>query len=266
LRDYKQYEAYIELKVPVGCGNLKTPQYLRWKGLASLAAGQPGEAIEFLKQSSLANPQNVVTDFDLGTAYWSDGRFNDATDEWRAAGASDYFLMRGREQLVSQPYTRLDLFQQVVAITPDSVEGLYELSGVYWETGNLKDFERIVEQANKLDSPPSPQKSFAMGQYYLLQNQLDQATKQFEGVLKQDPLYVPVRLFLGEIMFKQGHYQEALEYFTADEQLEPTNAWAAWWLGTTYSQLGEPSRAMEWFQQAIKLSPSMLEMIPNEYR
>ena len=70
--------------------------------------------------------------------------------------------------------------------------------------------------------------------------------------------------FLGYAYLRQGKYDIALNFFEALCILEPESAYDAQTLGALYLQLGNPAKALRYFDRALKLdadhSPTLLNL------
>lgn len=61
--------------------------------------------------------------------------------------------------------------------------------------------------------------------------------------------------YTGFSYVRQGKYDIALAFFEALTILDPTNAYDAQTLGAIYIQLNEPTKALQYFDRALKLDP-----------
>jgi tetratricopeptide (TPR) repeat protein len=70
--------------------------------------------------------------------------------------------------------------------------------------------------------------------------------------------------FLGYAYLRQGKYDVALSFYEALSVLDPENAYDAQTLGALYLQLGNPAKALRYFDKALKLdadhSPTLLNL------
>ena len=70
--------------------------------------------------------------------------------------------------------------------------------------------------------------------------------------------------FLGYAYLRQGKYDIALSFYEALSVLDPENAYDAQTLGALYLQLGNPAKALRYFDKALKLdadhSPTLLNL------
>lgn len=68
-----------------------------------------------------------------------------------------------------------------------------------------------------------------------------------------------VRLERGISLFRSKKFAAAVPEFKAIIVADPKNTWAHYYLGTTYLELGSPKRAIPYFENALRLTPSHVE-------
>jgi tetratricopeptide (TPR) repeat protein len=70
--------------------------------------------------------------------------------------------------------------------------------------------------------------------------------------------------FTGYSYLRQGKYDIAITFFEALAVLDPNNAYDSQTLGALYLQIGEPQKALKWFDQALKVDadhgPTLLNL------
>ena len=69
-----------------------------------------------------------------------------------------------------------------------------------------------------------------------------------------------------ETAFRRGRYQEATDLFAAYTGKHPDNAWGHYMYGLSAWKSGEPERAMEGFDQALRLDPDHRKSLLNSAR
>ncbi len=74
-------------------------------------------------------------------------------------------------------------------------------------------------------------------------------------IKSSQPATAAAHLNLGDILFKERHYKEALDEFLAAAKLEPANALAANNVGYMYYRLGKNDDAIAWYKKTIQLDP-----------
>jgi tetratricopeptide (TPR) repeat protein len=67
----------------------------------------------------------------------------------------------------------------------------------------------------------------------------------------------------GMAEFKAENYEEALEFLIKAREQQPESSMAAYYLGMTYNQTGEYRKATKHLRDAIRLTPSVQEAVPE---
>jgi tetratricopeptide (TPR) repeat protein len=91
----------------------------------------------------------------------------------------------------------------------------------------------------------------ALGEY-------EQAHKSFDQSLRFNPNQSNAWLGLGRLAQKQGKFDEAISDLSRSVELQPT-AQGYFELGRTLAQAGHLPEALDAYQQALKISPDLVE-------
>jgi protein O-mannosyl-transferase len=86
----------------------------------------------------------------------------------------------------------------------------------------------------------------------------EEAHKSFDQSLRFNPNQSNAWLGLGRLAQKQGKFDEAISDLSRSVELQPT-AQGYFELGQTFSQTGHIPEAMDAYQQALKISPDLVE-------
>lgn len=105
-----------------------------------------------------------------------------------------------------------------------------------------------------------------LGVAFKERKEFDKATEQFEKALRANRNYTAVYYNLGDVQYRLGNYENAVVYlkqaltgkFSPQLHLDILNK-----LGRTYSAMGQTERAIETFEEAIKLFPSSVVLLNN---
>ncbi|MBA3346390.1 MAG: tetratricopeptide repeat protein [Gemmatimonadales bacterium] len=86
------------------------------------------------------------------------------------------------------------------------------------------------------------------------------------GAVTSDPVAPVVSYGDAEAAFTDGRYTEATELFGSFTEANPDNAWGHYMLGLAAWKSGEHERAMEGFDQALRLDPGHRKSLFNSAR
>ncbi len=93
------------------------------------------------------------------------------------------------------------------------------------------------------------------GVEYLDQDQLDQASAEFQAAIQLDPENANAHYDLGVVHYKQDEIEEAMAAFQQALQLDPDHGPAHNNLGLVYEKLGEMEAAAAEYEAAIQANP-----------
>jgi len=105
-----------------------------------------------------------------------------------------------------------------------------------------------------------------LGVVFKKQGEFDKAIKQFEKSLKANRRYTDSYFNLGDVQYRLGNYENAVAYLKIalagkpDQQLQLDILNK---LGRTYSAMGQTDKAIETFEEAVKLFPSSVVLLNN---
>ena len=105
-----------------------------------------------------------------------------------------------------------------------------------------------------------------LGVVYKERKEFDKANEQFEKSLRANRNYTAVYYNLGDVQYRLGNYENAVAYLNQaltgklnpQLHLDILNK-----LGRTYSAMGQTKKAIETFEEAIKLFPSSMVLLNN---
>lgn len=226
-RDYPRAEAVlVQLAAADPAGSL-----LR-RGQLAEQQGRPQEALELLAEAVRLQPswRSLLI---LSNAEYRQGRLDDARRHLadllqRAPGNTDGLKALAQIELLSNPAKALALLRQIAANTPN--------------TDSLSN----------------------LGVALLLQRQYSQAEESFRQALQWEPATAPATLNLADCLLLQGRSAEAHAlYSSIVTEAERTHRGDWDHLGIkaqALAHLGEPTRAVETIQQALRLTPDNAQL------
>ena len=226
-RDYPQAEAVlVQLAAADPAGSL-----LR-RGQLAEQQGRPQEALKLLTEAVRLQPswRSLLI---LGNAEYRQGRLDDARRHLadllrRAPGNTDGLKALAQIELLSNPARALVLLRQIAASTPNT------------------------DSLNNL------------GAALLLQRRYVEAEESFRQALQLGPGSPPTTLNLADCLLLQGRSAEARALYSGIvAEAERTNRTDWDNLGIkaqALAHLGEPTRAVEAIQQALRLTPDNAQL------
>lgn len=127
--------------------------------------------------------------------------------------------------------------------------------------------QREVARLEKLvqENPDNPDLRVQLAVFYSKARDYNKAIDQLKEALRLDESHQGALITLGDIYMEQGRYQEAVEPYTKVVELNRDNPMrfasmqleaVYYWLGVAYLELDKPQKAMEQFQEALKIAPT----------
>jgi len=142
-------------------------------------------------------------------------------------------------------FTRLDPAARAVAA--------YNRARVFVYKGEYDKALAEIEKGEKIE-PEHPMLKIFRATAYYFQGRIDEALSIMSKVLEQHPEMHGIRPLYAEFLAGAGRFDEARAQIT-DAALDAarTDHDTAFWVGSTYSLLGEKDLAFKWLNKAVKL-------------
>jgi tetratricopeptide (TPR) repeat protein len=233
-------------------------------GLALFKADRLKEAIQtfepLLKAAPQSSPEALRLTALIGLAHYGLGEYADAVPYLRQATVGDpqnlpFRLALAHSCLWSKQYQCvLDVYHEILTLNAESAEADM-LAGEALD--ELKDKAGAVLQfraAVKAD-PRLPNAHFGLG--YLLWNlmQYDEAAKEFQAELANNPEHALAMTYLADTDIKLNHLEPAGPLLEKAIRIDPRLELAHLNLGILYSEAGHQADALREFKIAAKLNP-----------
>ncbi|HEV2419948.1 MAG TPA: tetratricopeptide repeat protein [Terriglobia bacterium] len=266
------------------------PEILQRLGLVYYLSGQFALAIPPLTKALSLNPSLWGSDLFLGISYYRMGKFDHAEGPLRRALAinarlpeADYWLgatLLARNQAESAiPYLRRasegpavsmeadsllaeacqkaaeSYAQQIARLDPNSYR-THELKAqaLEWQgstSGALLEYQRALEVNPQLEGAHR-----SIGEIYWKERHFDLAAREFEAELRLNPLDFPANLRLGEYNLAKGNPQAASAYLHSALASHPAKTEEAWhFLGLADLAQHHLSGAEADLQHAVQANP-----------
>jgi len=163
--------------------------------------------------------------------------------------------------LLSQAYRFTEaeaVFQRAIELDPGFVEPALDLAEIYLNTGRPNDAIPVLEDVVDADLS-NTEALIALIQVYLETGHLDQGVIRLEERAQKGALPRELEILRGRLYYEARDYGEAFTVFSGLLESGGDNPELARILGEISLRMGEPDRALHYFDMAI-------EMDPNDYR
>lgn len=203
-------------------------------------------AVDEFKKAIEINPNHSEAHYQMGIIYATQGMLDDAIDEFKIA----------------------------LKIAPNNDKAHFQLGILYAQRGMIGEAIAEIERSLKLN-PHNPEANYQLGLLYREKGMLDEAMEKWEQVLKYEPEREDVKelikhseqeklwgkaayavYLVGEKLFHQGKYKEAIVQFQKASELNPNYIAAIHSLALAYYHSGELSLAIEVGKKIIEKEPN----------
>ena len=154
------------------------------------------------------------------------------------------------------------LWSWAVEMDPQCAICLNNLALTLTSRGQAGDAEQAFRRSPALRERAMTRNN--LGGVLQIQGRLDEAEREYQGALRQDPRLREALVNLGELYGKQGRYEEALPLLRRAFQVSPdvprlrTNLGQALRRrGAELAQIGKPEEAQALLREALQVQPSL---------
>jgi Tfp pilus assembly protein PilF len=197
-------------------------------GEAYLAGGNLLAALRELKKAESFDPDDHITQYDIGLVYYYRERYDQAIPH----------------------------FERALQLRPDFAPAINSLGNSYSAKG---DWDKAIEAYQKIiedvfyGTPHFALSNMALAYYQ--KGDYVRAEKYFLEALKLSPDFVNALAGLATTYAAQGRYEEAIQKLDRAVRKEPKLPQLHFELGKAYRSLGDPAKARDEFQRAAQLAP-----------
>jgi lipopolysaccharide biosynthesis regulator YciM len=275
------------------------------RGISYILANEPDMAIEELTKAAKINSETVETYVALGNLFRSKGEFERAIrirqtiilrpnidPETKLRALFDMGLDYRKGGLLERAISCLE---DVVKSDPKRVEAYLQLESLYEE---IKDWERAVEMQRQVDALRGTSQrnvlahlSTEAGKVLAGKGDLAGARLLFKQAISTDPHCIDACLHLGDLNFKQGKVDRAIEMWRTAAEIAPSFSFLAYrrldeagagdaqvveeflreccapgkdpfalvYLARHLAHLGKRDEAMHALRQALAIDPYLME-------
>ena len=169
--------------------------------------------------------------------------------------------LKGMIQLELQNNSKaVSFFTEAVKIDRINAEYIYNLGIAYSLNGWFEEAQKCFLSAIALD-PESMDVHYALAYLYYEQKNYLKAKLELEFIFSKIKNYPKAKILEAVILAAEGNSVEAEEILKEFISQDPKNDFAYWAFGVVYENLGQPEKAMPYFEKAISINPSSVEYL-----
>jgi tetratricopeptide (TPR) repeat protein len=238
-----------------------------WTGLGILlyGEGKAGAAVSALNSALKINPQEDRADLFLGLSEADLGHCDKATPilsrHFENGAAGKLNRLTGLALLDCIPtktdaMPALKVAARLKTLYPDDPDVLYksaELDTRLWD----QDAGQLMAK-----HPDSYRVHQLAGEVYEAQGNIDQAVREYQLALSENPKLPQMHYRIGQLYLKKGEAdvdQKAMEEFRAESRVDPQSAVSALAMGEIYRYQHQLDNALAQYQLASRLDPELVE-------
>jgi Tfp pilus assembly protein PilF len=185
--------------------------------------GEPGKAIEYLKQAIASQPKNAEFKYYLGTFY---------EDLENYADAEKYI-------------------KQAIEVEPDNPRYYFRLGVVYDKWNKKQTSMEMMRKVISLDPKHANALNYLGYTYADLGENLDEAERLIKEALKYKPNDGYITDSLGWVYYKKGQYDKAIKYLKKAIDLVPDDPIMLEHLGDAYLKVNDKANALKYYQKSL---------------
>jgi tetratricopeptide (TPR) repeat protein len=207
------------------------------------------------------NAMRAVTDTNLGTAFQTEHRLDDAIAQYRRALANDPGYAPAYSNLATalREQKRTDEalanYHQALRLQPEFAAAHYNLANLLLEQGNAAGAVDQYEHAIRHEAASADIHN-NYGIALLSVGRIDDALQEFRQAANLDPGSAKAYRNLGDALSSQGRPAEALAALHRAADLDPNDASTHYDLASTLLEAGNLDEAIPEFRATLRLAPA----------
>jgi cellulose synthase operon protein C len=232
--------------------------------LVQLKINQLNLAEKNLKKAIELSPKSLKPMLALGGYYQAQKRFPEAEQEYLHAIEVDRHnpdprIQLARVYMAEGRKSDAEAFLRTSKTDfPDDSVGYRMLGDFYFATGEID--EACTEYGTLYQEHPKDlQVAKNYVQLLIMKNQIDEAGRLNEAVLKSKPGDVDALIERGQIEIAEGHTNDAIATLQRAIQNDPNNGLAYYHLGIAFDRAKNPEQAEKAWQDAVSHRPDLID-------
>lgn len=264
-RDAKQYDkATNHLKEAIGL-EPSNASYHNALGNIYYETKNDLEALEAYKKALLFDSKQEVYHTNLGGAYLILKNYPEAIKSYQNAltinpkSKISYYKIGYTYQVQKLNDIAVENFKKALEIDPNHFDSLYQIGIAYYDLAKYADAENSFRKALQINSDPSQNLHYWLGISLVYQSDKNKILQGIE-YLKQAVAFKPDspgNYDLGYAYWKIGgakeNFQAAIDALLKSMKVKHNNAFANYYLGSSYLQTGNRNMAVDHLKKAISL-------------
>ncbi|MFA6317097.1 MAG: tetratricopeptide repeat protein [Elusimicrobiota bacterium] len=204
----------------------------------------------WIERLAAIDPEGVQTKMLQGRLLWVTGKADEAEAAFRQAlkrdpKSSETVLSLGGLLAGRAPEKAKQLFEQYMKDNPDDeAEGHYQIGLIDMRSGSLKEAERHLKLASKLE-PDSTVVHYSLAELYAVAGDTDAALDEYLALLDLEPDNPELHITIGEIYKEKGRLDDARVRFEAAKYYSPGHPSASLYIAAIWEAKGDFGRAAE---------------------
>ena len=229
------------------------------------AAGKPDRALRLFNRAIEQEPQRSEHYFAKGLLLANQKHYDDAENTIRAGikvspdSAVGYYYL-GRIAVEARDFDRATKhFEQAVMLNA-AFEPAYVALGSVYEAKQERDkaigiYRRYLEGVN----PRNREIRHHLIRLQVSAKQYDEALRELEGMLAEDPSDLDAQLRMGLVYGEQKNYPKAIQQLNQILEVRPSELKVRDYLGYLYEETKDYPKAVEAYRHNLTLEPSYFE-------
>ena len=239
------------------------PGALHFLGVIARQCGKLESAIKLIKKAVEVSPNYHTAYNNLGQTYRDMGDIDKAKEAFNRAIDENpkYALAHFNLALIAIDQRKFEgaisLLKISAKLEPRHTQTHLEIGKIFARDGEKYNAQIALKTVLKLESRHTEARCL-LAQIIMSISKLDDALKEYEIVLKQEPTNISALNGIGRIHNKKGQFKLSLESLYKAFQIDKNNTETLTNLGNTLQSIGDIDTASEYFIRVIELAPNAI--------